>query len=388
MPPLARCSIICSLLLVVSCVPPPPEDPRTALVPEVDDKSLIIGTVDWQEVTMLPAGSPERINSHSVGYLSIPARGTRCTAFLVAPDVIMTNNHCVGRASDAAGVTISLRRELGVAFSSWATFDCSGFIGTDSALDFTLLRCQGDPGTVHGVVALDEGTVSSGDAAYVIHQNCDYYTNPFCMPNKKYSPGGIRSVWNTSLRHDADTLGGSSGAPLFSSTNHQVVGLHNAGFGNDGNGRGRENNAVPMRRIVPEIRSRFPSVQLGPAGTTAPPQPIGDAFEPNDSTADATDASSGLSATGLEIHDANDRDVFRVDRPSGGSITALVQFSHQAGDLDAQLRSGSVTGPAVAYGTSISDDESLSANNLPPGTYYLVVYGYAGATNSYDLDVF
>lgn len=357
------------------------------MIPEVDDNSLIIGTIDWQEVTALATSSPERANSHAVGYLSIPARGTRCTAFLVAPDVIMTNNHCVPRASDAAGVTISLRRELGVAFSDWATFECGDFIGTDSTLDFTLLRCQGNPGSVHGVVELDEGVYSSGDGIYVIHQNCDYYTVPFCAPNKKYSPGGLRSVFTTSLRHDADTLGGSSGAPVFSAAHHRVVGLHNAGFGNDGNGRGRENNAVPMRRIVPAIRSRFPSVQLGGAGTLPSP-PSGDAFEPNDSTADATDASGGLSATGLDIHDANDLDVFRIERPSGGSIDALVSFSHQAGDLDAQLRSGSVTGSAVSYGTSISDDESLSVTGLAPGTYFLVVYGYSGATNTYDLDLF
>ncbi|MCK6547464.1 serine protease, partial [Myxococcota bacterium] len=131
------------------------------------DSAVIIGSIDWSEITALDASSAARINSRSVGYVELA--GSRCTGFLVTRDVVMTNQHCVPAESSAAGARVYFRREAGVAVTDWASYDCSTFVGNDRDLDYALLRCAGSPGDVHGVVALDARRAVRNESIYVIH---------------------------------------------------------------------------------------------------------------------------------------------------------------------------------------------------------------------------
>lgn len=360
-------------------------DPDTGFLPESQDaEQVIIGSINWVEVTDLAEDSAERMNSHAVAYLSIPAKGTRCTGFLISDDVVMTNEHCIGSASDAAGVVAYFRREAGVPWNQWAQFTCDEFIGNSASLDYALLRCQGSPGQTHGVVTLAQGNPSSSASIYVIHQNCDYYEVPGCAPTKKYSPGQLTGTSGSDFRHNADTLGGSSGSPVFSSSSHEVVALHHVGVGNDGNGRGSYNSAVKITLVKNDITSRFPAVSFG-AGTASPPPPppAGDAFEPNNTTAAATALGLPAFASDLTIG-TSDVDVFRFDVTEAGTLRVDLDFAHASGDLDVTLHSGSTQNPAVAQAVSGTDDETLSLA-VTPGSWYVVVFGYNGAQNGYAL---
>lgn len=375
------------VFFATGCVNDLAQDPVTGLVAEASEaEPVIVGGIDWTEVTTLDAASEERVNSRAVGYLSIPAVGTRCTAFLIADDVVMTNEHCIERASSAEGATVYFRREQGVPYSEWAGYDCSTFLGNDAGLDFALLRCSGSPGATHGVVEFEARDASTGHGLYVIHQNCDYYSSPSCEPTKKHSPGRVTRV-DSEVRHDADTLGGSSGSPVFSATSHKVFALHHVGLGNNGNGRGTANYAVPMTRILPEIARRWPDLVLGGGGPAqpSPTTPAGDALEPNDDigSASALDAPFDVSALGITPGDV---DVFRIIVASRSTLRAQLRFSHASGDLDATLSGAADPSAALARGTSSDDDEDI-ALEVEAGTYYLSVYGYNGAANAYELTV-
>lgn len=375
--PLVAPAALASLGLVAACGP-------AGLEPEAEQAPLIIGAVDFEDVGRLDPGSEARVNSRAVGYLSLPARGTRCTAFLIAPDVIMTNHHCVPTPAAAEGARFDPTREAGVPYSARIRYACDARIGADSTLDFALLRCAGRPGDTFGVVALSGRAARVGEGVYVVQQNCDYYSRPGCATDKVLARGRITRA-GARLSHDADTLGGSSGSPVFSADEHEVVGLHNAGVGNDGEGRGTSNRAVPMQRILPALRARFPEIALGAAAPSAGLSgPVGpDALEPND----GADRASPLEPyAGLTVH-PGDQDVFALALDARASVQVELTFAHGLGDLDAELRAGGPSGPVVASAVSGDDDERLEVAGLEPGVYYLRVYGYAGATNTYDLDV-
>ncbi len=380
-------------LLPLGCLTPVDTDEQTGLFAGQDEGSVIIGSVGWRDITLLEEGSAERVNSRAVGYLSIPARGQRCTAFLIAPDVVMTNEHCIPGDWAAEGATVSFRRESGVARSQQSTWDCSVFLGNDPGLDFALLQCPERPGDVVGVARLEARYAQSYDPLYVIHQNCDYYASPGCDPVKRLSPGKVTRV-SQEVGHDADTLGGSSGAPVFSSESHAVFALHHVGVGGQGNGRGVENRAVPMRDILPVLAERFPWLELaGPDGGAGADDDAdvggdddGDAvqasYEPNDSAAEAPFVALPFDAS-LSIAGGDDRDLFLFDT-SGGERSVRIDFQHQEGDLDLYLWRSD--GALVAQSTSTSDTEELLLT-LGAGRYFVDVQGYAGATGTYTLEL-
>lgn len=353
-------------------------------VADSEEKSaVIINTIDWQEAATLAEGTAERANSKAVAYISIPARGTRCTGFMISPDVLMTNEHCISQAADARGVTANFRYELNATSSQ--TFDCSTFVGNDAALDYALLQCTGRPGDVVGVVDIDARPARRDEAVYAIHQNCDYYTDRSCAPTKKLSPGLVRQTGGAEFGHDADTLGGSSGSPVFAKSSHKVIGLHHVGRGGNNMGRGTMNMAVSMANIVPVLRQRYPGLQLGaraPADTPSTPAPTTDSYEPNDTRAGAASITLPFASTTARI-DANDLDVYGFTS-DGGARTITLTFTHAQGDLDLVVEDA--TGAAVARSAGVSNVERI-AKALPAGPLFVRVLGYRGAQGAYTLTV-
>ena len=341
--------------------------------------AVIVGGVNWQESVSLPAGSAERANASAVAHLDIPAEGVRCTGFLITNDVLMTNEHCLPAATSAQGARAYFRYEQGAPNDPGVV--CDTLLGRDAELDFALLSCVGSPGDRYGVVELDAGRAQAGAPIYMIHQNCDYYTDPSCDPTKKYSPGAITAM-RSDIGHDADTLGGSSGSPLFSRTTHRVIGLHHVGSGNDGNGRGSENGAVPMSSIVPVLRERYPGLLLGPrAPTDNGPQAVDDGYEPNNTLAGAFLVNAPFASTGAVL-DAGDDDFFRF--AGGGQRTIELTFSHATGDLDLYLYDSS--GQATGHSNGTADTERIEGT-FPDALVIVRVVGYQGAQGAYTLTV-
>jgi V8-like Glu-specific endopeptidase len=223
------------------------------------EQPVIVGSVDWTNSTSLSGTLATR--AKAVGYLSIPSANSRCTAWLVSPDVAITNNHCIARSSQAKGAKISFNYEEGVSSGQRVWYDCSTFVATWKNLDMTALRCAPIngvlPGDANGWLTVSSTDAADSDGIYVLHQNCDYYTTSGCSPTKKYSAGKIleANYSSTDASYDADTLGGSSGSPVLSAATNEVVALHHYGFGGDGNGRGTHNSGVRAGEIKPALAS-------------------------------------------------------------------------------------------------------------------------------------
>lgn len=214
---------------------------------------IIVGPLDWREITDFPSNHPYRINASPVGDLRL--QHGRCTGFLISNKYLMTNFHCISQPSDASGLVVRFNHDNETPQERQILFDCSKFIGNNSELDYAIVECTDHPGRFFGHVELDDSEVNQNDPIYLVHQNCDYYLLGPCDWTKKVSEGRITDI-SDKISHDADTLGGSSGSPIFS-IDDRVIAIHNLGVGGDSQGRGLRNSSVPMRRIIPDIKTRF-----------------------------------------------------------------------------------------------------------------------------------
>lgn len=355
---------------------------------QTSESSIIVGDVNWRDVTELSSNDPKRVSSRAVIDVQF-ANGGRCSGFLISDKVMMTNQHCILSASDVVGMKVFTRHEAGVSKAEWAEIKCNKFLGNDEVLDFALVECEGTPGAQYGKVELDESTPEVGEEVYVIHQNCDYYTKSDCDWSKKLSEGSVMRI-EEDIHYDADTLGGSSGSAVFRELNNKVVGIHHFGHGGGWTGRGESNSAVPMKKIVPVIKARFPQVLAAAQAPTEPTEPTTPVMSDDNATyAKATVLSKALSVKGLSISSATDVDMYKVSLKAGEVLNFVIKFSHAQGDIDFKVYRESASGATktlVKKVESSTNDESIKLKVSTTANYYVRVYGYKGAQADYDLE--
>ncbi len=108
--------------------------------------------------------------------------------------------------------------------------------------------------------------------------------------------------------------------------------------------------------------------------------------EPNNNLEKPTDMNAAGEGTvpGWEICYSGDIDVYKWSRTIGEKLVIEIKFYHSKGDLELALFSPD--GGVLSESRSESDNEKVSMNTAPvDGDYIVAVWGFKGATNSYDL---
>jgi hypothetical protein len=108
-----------------------------------------------------------------------------------------------------------------------------------------------------------------------------------------------------------------------------------------------------------------------------------DTFEQNDSMSASKYVSEGTTGS-LEIC-AGDDDWFHTYLEAGEVMDVEITFTHADGDLDIMLFDASNN--ELDRGTTVDDNESVRAVASSAGNYYIKVYGYSDAENSYQMQV-
>lgn len=237
-------------------------------------EGLIGGSVDFLPFSFLEEGvscgnAVARIEVRKKSPLGIEVLG-HGTGFLVAPDLMMTNNHVLKEAAIAEHSRAQFRYEIDMSgaekeIENWS-FDPASFFVTSpkTELDFTIVRVKArdgaKPGDTHGFVPLRAGD----------HMKLNERINVIQHPKGRrkevvlYENRITAFLEEEFVHYEADTLKGSSGAPVFNQQ-WDLVALHHSGvFRKDENGEYvivdgeytyEANEGVRLSKIIEHLRS-------------------------------------------------------------------------------------------------------------------------------------
>lgn len=183
-----------------------------------------------------------------------------CTGFLLGEDLLMTNEHCVRTADEAASLLADFR------FDSWSTqaevVRGAKLLAVDPDLDYALLRLSKPVEASLGRLRVE--TV----AAVRDRQELVVIQHPGGEPKQISLEGCVvagterqgAAAAKTDFGHECDTLGGSSGSPVLDRITGRVVGLHHFGFrpGIDE----PVNQAVQIGQILEHLSARVDAATL------------------------------------------------------------------------------------------------------------------------------
>lgn len=157
------------------------------------------------------------------------------TGFLIAPSLLMTNNHAflrkgerrVATEADAKGARAMFNYQQDVdgnfaAIRQYAV-DTDSFFIADQELDCAIVALEGEPGAEWGTLALPRPKVKveKGDDVFII-QHPRGGPKQIVMANNE-----IDYIDDTVVQYSTDTLRGSSGSPVFD-WQWRLVAIHHA----------------------------------------------------------------------------------------------------------------------------------------------------------------
>lgn len=207
---LLRCrikSVLCAILVVLTSL-------------AQDAAAVVVGFDTMRPVSSYDENSSVRQLGRAVGQLQmLKADGALyvCTAFLIADNVAITARSCVD--NDVTSISLVM-----------------GYVEADSRLNspgyramvlekfehFAVLKVEDSPGLTWGKLRLARSLPEAELALVVLHY-------PSGQPLTVSSACRLLKVTEVEIDHDCDTLGGTSGAPIFDAQTGTVVGMHSKG---------------------------------------------------------------------------------------------------------------------------------------------------------------
>ncbi len=196
--------------------------PRGPLSPDDDLIEKLIERNNLLGIAFLERGVQV---SRSVGFIEME-RGV-ATGFLVADDVLMTNNHVFREAEEAQGAVVKFNYQNGLDGKPMPTddydIDPDAFFWTDPDLDCSVVRVKRSPGSKWGVIPIPRSAAVGVNDQVVIVQH------PAGRPKEiALSDNEVAFVNNDVVQYLTDTEPGSSGSPVFD-IGWKLVGLHHSG---------------------------------------------------------------------------------------------------------------------------------------------------------------
>lgn len=292
--------------------------------------------------------------SRAVARLIINGSGG-CTGWLVGDaGHLMTNEHCIATASDAANTDYEFMAEGATCTTSCATFGaCPGtvvatsatFIQTDATLDYTLVQLPTNPTGTYGFLQLRPSGAVVDERIYIPGHPGAYGKKIADSSTHTTDASGKCEVYSldeppcsggsgTDVGYMCDTQGGSSGSPVLGYGDHLVVSLHHCAL--------CPNRGVPIQAVISDLGANLPPNAIGGSTCTPPAAPAG-----------LTATPSGPNQVDLSWSAVSGATQYRVYRSatSGGPYTQV----------------------GTATGTTFSDT-TASCNTA----YHYVVRAYAG----------
>ena len=234
--------------------------------------NLIFGTPDFEKMRDLPKDSQDYQLGTKVGWLYVPQTpnsGRRtCTGFLVGPDLFMTNRHCIYSGGSllpivGARIYMDYYQEVSVDQTRGGiTARVKEVLRMDASKDYALLRLDTPIGNTYGWLELDTTTQVNSSQSVKLISHPEERSKEIVRRNSQiFDIPDWHPVYGVPFlfAYLADTVGGSSGCPVFLRDGTGVIGINHSQWE-----RGRPkvphfNAGTLMSHIVPEIRQWLPS---------------------------------------------------------------------------------------------------------------------------------
>ncbi len=172
-----------------------------------------------------------------------------CTGFLIDDDTLVTNEHCVADAETCASTKVIFGYtydRLGQ-MPGKEQFECQSVEFVNEEFDVAVLKIFGSPGQKWGHVTVAGHDVVDKEHLFVLQHPAGepkQISEVECGVFSAKAPGRGD---DSDFAHTCDTLGGSSGSPVFNVLG-EVVGLHHWGRAPSGTYR-NANRAVRISKI-------------------------------------------------------------------------------------------------------------------------------------------
>ncbi len=190
-----------------------------------DISEKIIGENTLRPIAFLMRGLEV---SKAVAYIEVSTdeKSWSGTGFLIAPDLLLTNQHVLPDATLLSRTIFRFNYQLtfqGQAelFEDYKVFGQPDYIA-NSELDYAIVRLAGNPGNKWGHLTLST-QIPAKDSRVNIIQHPNGLPKQISIQNNF-----VKFASDTKLQYVTSTLPGSSGSPVFNNK-WEVVGLHHAG---------------------------------------------------------------------------------------------------------------------------------------------------------------
>jgi hypothetical protein len=180
-----------------------------------------------------------------------------CTGFLVASNVLMTNEHCFSSPQEATSALVDF--DFDAPASKPKTAGVSKLLWNNFNLDYALAALSAVPDE-HPPLRLAVGSIQEGKNLMVIEHPEGQFKQVSiinCMISNGSHVSG-RGPGKTDFSHSCNTMGGSSGSAIWDRNSGEVIGLHHFGF-REGADK-PSNQAIDMGEILEDVYAHDPNV--------------------------------------------------------------------------------------------------------------------------------
>ena len=348
------------------------------------DPEAIFGSPDFEKMRDLPPNSQDYQLGRKVSWIQIYDRTTNqswwsCTGFLVGPDLLMTNAHCLydfagGGRLRAGRVLIYMDyyhdRTVDPTRGGVTTL-AKTILHADGPKDYVLLRLNDPIGNTYGWLELDTTTGTNTSQSVKLISHPAWRSKEIVRRNSQISDllPDLRARSPFLLFYFADTEGGSSGSPVFLKDGTGVIAIHHSSLLERRTYKPIVNSGSLMSHIVPEIQQYLPA-------TSPPlvPSPVATTLEVVSGSGQSARVNQRLAnPLVVRVKDQNDVVMSGVSvsfsvAPSG-TVSPSSATTGSNGEAETRLTLGDTTGTytVTARVSGITQPVTFTATATAPG---------------------